>query len=94
LSTRITDRGEGPDPGDPRDGGQTECDWAAALGQDRFAQLRELLLEPNQVVELEASAPEQFMQERLMPAMAGLETQGAPPSATVSYELHGYQGGR
>jgi DNA-binding MarR family transcriptional regulator len=35
---------------------EIEREWAAALGKDRFAQLRELLLELNEVVGLEASA--------------------------------------
>ena len=34
---------------------ETEHEWAAALGKDRFAQLRELLLELNEVLGLEAS---------------------------------------
>jgi DNA-binding MarR family transcriptional regulator len=34
---------------------ETERKWAAALGKDRFAQLRELLLELNEVLGLEAS---------------------------------------
>ena len=32
---------------------QTERDWAAALGEERFAQLRELLVELNGVVAAE-----------------------------------------
>lgn len=35
---------------------------------------------------------DRFMQERLMPAMGDFPTSGGPPSATVTYELHGYQG--
>jgi DNA-binding MarR family transcriptional regulator len=35
---------------------EIEREWAAALGKDRFAQLRELLLELNEVVGLETSA--------------------------------------
>jgi DNA-binding MarR family transcriptional regulator len=34
----------------------TERDWAASLGHDRFAQLRELLVELNQIAAREASS--------------------------------------
>jgi DNA-binding MarR family transcriptional regulator len=36
---------------------EAEREWSAALGKDRFGQLRELLLELNDVVAREVSAP-------------------------------------
>jgi len=51
----LTDRGRALIPVIRNAVVETEREWAAALGEDRFAQLRELLLELNEVVELEAS---------------------------------------
>src|SRR5262245_54766130 len=52
----LTDRGRALIPVIRDVVAETERDWAAALGQKRFAQLRELLVELNQVVAREASA--------------------------------------
>jgi DNA-binding MarR family transcriptional regulator len=52
----LTDRGRALIPVIRGAVAETEREWAATLGQDRFAQLRELLLELNELVGLEASA--------------------------------------
>ena len=52
----LTDRGRALIPVIRGAVAQTEREWAAALGQDRFAQLRELLGELNDVVVRETTA--------------------------------------
>jgi len=52
----LTDRGRALVPVIRGAVAQTEREWAAALGQDRFAQLRELLGELNDVVVGETTA--------------------------------------
>jgi DNA-binding MarR family transcriptional regulator len=52
----LTDRGRALVPVIRGAVAQTEREWAAALGQDRFAQLRELLGELNDVVARETTA--------------------------------------
>jgi DNA-binding MarR family transcriptional regulator len=52
----VTDRGRSLIPVIRRAVVETEREWAAVLGKDRFAQLRELLLELNQIAGSEASA--------------------------------------
>ena len=52
----LTDRGRALIPVIRGAVAQTEREWAAALGQDRFAQLRELLGELNDVVARETTA--------------------------------------
>ena len=52
----LTDRGRALVPVIRGAVAQTEREWAAALGQDRFAQLRELLGELNDVVVRETTA--------------------------------------
>jgi DNA-binding MarR family transcriptional regulator len=51
----ITDRGRALIPVIRGVVAETEREWAAALGKDRFDQLRELLIELNEVVAREAS---------------------------------------
>jgi DNA-binding MarR family transcriptional regulator len=51
----LTDRGRALVPIIRAAVSSTERDWAAALGPDRFAQLRELLVELNEVAAREAS---------------------------------------
>jgi DNA-binding MarR family transcriptional regulator len=52
----ITDRGRALIPVIRETVAQTEREWAAEMGEDRFAQLRDLLADLNRVIELEASA--------------------------------------
>jgi len=52
----LTDRGRSLIPVIRDVVAETEREWAAALGKERFAQLRELLIELNEVVAREASA--------------------------------------
>jgi DNA-binding MarR family transcriptional regulator len=52
----LTDRGRALIPVIRGVVAETEHEWAAALGKDRFAQLRELLIELNEIVAREASA--------------------------------------
>jgi DNA-binding MarR family transcriptional regulator len=59
----ITDRGRALIPVIRGAVAETEREWAAALGKDRFAQLRELLLELNDVVAREASVHVQSGEE-------------------------------
>jgi DNA-binding MarR family transcriptional regulator len=51
----LTDRGRALVPVIRNVVAETERDWAAALGKGRFAQLRELLVDLNEVVAREAS---------------------------------------
>jgi DNA-binding MarR family transcriptional regulator len=51
----ITDRGRAAIPVIRETVAETEREWAAALGKERFATLRELLIELNEVVAREAS---------------------------------------
>jgi DNA-binding MarR family transcriptional regulator len=52
----LTDRGRSLIPVIRAAVADTEREWAAALGEERFAQLRELLVELNQVVSARAEA--------------------------------------
>ena len=52
----LTDRGRALVPVIRSAVAQTERDWAAVLGEERFAQLRELLVELNGVVAAERGA--------------------------------------
>ena len=52
----LTDRGRALVPVIRRAVAQTERDWTAVLGEERFAQLRELLVELNGVVAAERGA--------------------------------------
>jgi DNA-binding MarR family transcriptional regulator len=52
----LTDRGRALIPVIRNVVAETEREWATALGKERFAQLRELLVELNEVVAREASA--------------------------------------
>lgn len=52
----LTDRGRSLIPVIRAAVVDTEREWAAALGADRFAQLRQLLVELNGIVEQEAAA--------------------------------------
>jgi DNA-binding MarR family transcriptional regulator len=52
----LTDRGRALIPVIRGAVEETEREWAAALGDDRFAQLRDLLVELNDVVAREAAA--------------------------------------
>lgn len=60
----ITDRGRALIPVIRGVVAETEREWARALGKERFAQLRELLLELNEAVAREASAKVQSGKER------------------------------
>jgi DNA-binding MarR family transcriptional regulator len=51
----LTDRGRAMIPVIRGTVAETEREWAAALGKNRFAQLRELLIELNEVVARETS---------------------------------------
>jgi DNA-binding MarR family transcriptional regulator len=61
---RLTDRGRALIPIIRGVVAETERDWAAALGKDRFAELRQLLVELNDVVAHEASVRVQSGEER------------------------------
>jgi DNA-binding MarR family transcriptional regulator len=53
----ISDRGKALVPVIRKAVAEAEHEWAAELGADRFAQLRELLLDLNEIVVRESSAP-------------------------------------
>jgi DNA-binding MarR family transcriptional regulator len=53
----LTDRGRSLIPVIRSAVADTEREWAAALGEERFAQLRELLVELNQVVAANEEGP-------------------------------------
>jgi DNA-binding MarR family transcriptional regulator len=53
---RLTGRGRGLVPVIRAAVSQTEREWAASLGEERFAQLRELLVELNEIAAREAGS--------------------------------------